>query len=186
MVAQLPKHRPDLFWLVLLLIALALMSSCSRNFYCRHCPADKIVDSVFVKETDSVVVHDTIIKFKSDTAIIHDSVPCGDFKRVFHSGRATIKVIVKDSAMDAVCICDAIEARLRTYEYWHRKISEHYHSEKTVVTSKKKDSVFCHFWFWLSLLGNAFFIFTGIIRRLGFKMAFSIRLPFFTLVKRSG
>ena len=152
MTANYPKQRPDLFWFVVLCVILSLLlSSCSPNFYCKRCPSIT-KDSIFIKETDSVVVHDTILKFKSDTAIIHDTVPCGDFIKEFHSGRASIKVKVKDSILTAECICDGIEAKLRYYEYFHKQILKSYHTEQRTAFVKKKTGFgrFKDWWFWIS------------------------------------
>ena len=190
MTAQYPKQRPDLFWLVIGLIVLAFcLSSCSRNFYCRHCPPETVKDSVFFEIHDSAVVHDTTIVVKSDTAIIHDSVPCADFKRVFHSGRASIEVEVKDSVMTAECVCDGIEAKLRWYEKFHQQVLNRFHSEQRTAITRVKVSWFAYWQSWLCLALLLFIFIKGILRRFGLRFAFVPAFPFITVVpiiKKSG
>lgn len=141
MTANYPKHSPDLFWLVVGLMALAaLLTSCSNDFYCSKCVTH-------TKETitihDTTIVRDTVIKIDERTITIRDTVPCNDFELNKDSNGVKIQVLVKDKVIYVKATCAALELKLRLYDRL-RTITKTTELTRYVTTRKKSN-----WWIWL-------------------------------------
>lgn len=163
--------------IILILFSLVVFSSCSRNFYCKRCPP-VVKDSIVQVVKDSIVHHDSIVYTPADTVTITDTVPCQDFKKEFHGDRSYIKVVVKDSIMTAECICEAIETKLRWYEYWHKEILKSYHSELRTIYEKRLKTGFARFkdwWFYVTAIIIVFLVVRRVLKLLG-KWPFPLKI----------
>lgn len=178
---------------LLILLSLALLTSCSITKQCNNClkkcQAVSIKDSTHVTEKDSTVLRDSIVYIPRDSfqIVLKDSVPCKDFKATGSDKKGNrVIVYVHDGIMTVDAQCEDAKVKLQWFEKHYSKIISNYHSESRIITVKKKDSWFNHFQTWIALGLIAYFLFTGIIRRLGYKLTFTIIPPFVGLVKRSG
>lgn len=177
MTAQLPKHRPDLFWLVIGLIALAaLLSSCSPNFYCKRCPAI-VKDSVHVEYRDSIVKKDSIIKEPGETIRITDTIPCPDMKIEKMGKKGHFKIEIKDSVLTGECVIDTTEIAISWLEHHKKEIAKYYHSERIKVVEKAPKIGFGRFkdwWFYITCILILLAIVRWILRLTG-KWPFPIK-----------
>lgn len=181
---------------------MALLSSCSPCLYMsKHCPA-KIKDSTVthIKDSTSITV-DTIwrtyhnpidsLSLSDNLSAYMDSLGKCKVKSStgsVESGKMKIKYIVRNDSIFIEANTKPYEIKIaelqKTIDHYREIASEYYHSEERMVTVKKKDSWFSHLYTWIALALIAFFVFTGIVRRLGFKLAFTITPPFISLVRR--
>jgi hypothetical protein len=175
MTIEYPKQRPDLFWLVVGLITLAiLLTSCSSNFYCKRCPSI-VKDSTHITEKDSIVLRDSVVLIPRDSIRLMDSVPCGDFTKEIRTKTIYLKVSVKDSVLTVDCRCEAIEAKLSWWEHHYKKVISNYHSEQRTAYIKKKTGFgrFKDWWFYVT----ASLLLLALVRKI-IKTYTKLQIPF--------
>jgi hypothetical protein len=151
MTANYPKHKPDLFWLVVGLIVLTcLLTSCVTEKACSKYWTDSRVDSVYVHDT--TIVRDTIIKIDERTLTVHDTVPCNDFNIEKDSNGVKILLKVINKRLTLTATCKELEIRLRLYD----KVRSIFKSEKLtrivkLKGEKTKFQIFKDYWFWITI-----------------------------------
>lgn len=167
-----PKMRPDLFWLVVGLVVLAaFLSSCSSNFYCKHCPKRAVKDSVHVELRDSIVPRDSIVLIPRDsfTIVFKDSVPCKDFEATKQDSKGNkATVTVHNGELHVDCKCEDAKIKLQWFEHHYKQIIANYHSEVNTITAKKTGfQRFKDYYFWTTAILLALFITYRILKVTG-------------------
>jgi len=151
MTANYPKHRPDLFWLVVGLSVLIFnLTSCVTEKACSKYWTESRKDSIYVHDT--LIVRDTLIKIEERTLTVFKDVPCDDFEVNKDSNGVKILLKVVNKRLSATAVCEALEVRLRLYD----KLRQIYKStELTKVVKlkgeKTKFQIFKDYWFWITI-----------------------------------
>lgn len=168
MTANYPKHRPDLFWLVvgfvLFTIVASFLTSCSNDFYCSKCVTHT---KGTITIHDTTIVRDTIVKIEERSIVIRDTVPCDDFELNKDSNGVKIQVLVKDKVIYVKATCAALELKLRLYDKL-RTITKT--SELARFIPEKRKS---NWWIWL-LVGIGIGYLTPKILNLTGKLPFKL------------
>lgn len=158
---------------IIVIFVLAFLCSCSAEkmaqYHCSKCPTK---DSTYVKVEikDSVVPRDSVVIIPKVVLNIKDSVPCKDFKFEKQDKRARLKIEVKDSVMNAECVCDGIEIKLRWYEHHYTKLITQDHTLTRFITVKHPKTPFQAFkdwFFWICVVVLATLLTRWILKKFG-------------------
>lgn len=185
---------------------MGLFTSCSLSKYCntciQKCKPTSSVDSNSIKEVDSS-------RTKTDTTWFNyhnpeDSLKLADNLSAYidslgqckiknatgsvESGKIRIKYIVRNDSIFIEADTKAYDLKIAqlntTIDHYKSYIEKNYHSEQNLVTMKVKVSWFAYWQTWAAMGITAYFIFIGIIRRLGYRLAFRFAWPPISLVKK--